>query len=421
MILRFAGAGLLIVLSAPAAAQTRSWRQTQADDYTRYELLDPASQSFRIYYYVTATAAGAPYYFNTIRKGAEETVHGVYDGATGAKLEWEVVDGRAARALGMANADSTERYIKVRLAHPVPDDGEARVLIDKTYRDPASLLVRDGQLVFDRSLGIKRNAVVLPAGYELVGVNYPSQVVQEPDGRIKVSYLNPGPAAVPYLVTAKPGKVTAGAVRLAAPVPMTAESVPAGARVSFQFTERAFQDREIVYFLEQPETHAFHLYHDYTETRPGTDRYVNVVRPGSRSSNPSARNLDTGQPLKVETLRGSDITARGLDIGEPVTPQSEAVVIWFDPLPAGQSLRLRIEETYSDPGRYVLSGDELIWDRAFGRPRNAVILPAGWYLTASAIPAVVSETDDGRVRLDFTNDRPDDLQVFIKARRRPGG
>jgi hypothetical protein len=421
MILRFAGAGLLIVLSAPAAAQTRSWRQTQADDYTRYELLDPASQSFRIYYYVTATAAGAPYYFNTIRKGAEETVHGVYDGATGAKLEWEVVDGRAARALGMANADSTERYIKVRLAHPVPDDGEARVLIDKTYRDPASLLVRDGQLVFDRSLGIKRNAVVLPAGYELVGVNYPSQVVQEPDGRIKVSYLNPGPAAVPYLVTAKPGKVTAGAARLAAPVPMTAESVPAGARVSFQFTERAFQDREIVYFLEQPETHAFHLYHDYTETRPGTDRYVNVVRPGSRSSNPSARNLDTGQPLKVETLRGSDITARGLDIGEPVTPQSEAVVIWFDPLPAGQSLRLRIEETYSDPGRYVLSGDELIWDRAFGRPRNAVILPAGWYLTASAIPAVVSETDDGRVRLDFTNDRPDDLQVFIKARRRPGG
>ena len=421
MILRFAGAGLLMVLSAPAAAQTRSWRQTQADDYTRYELLDPASQSFRIYYYVTATAAGAPYYFNTIRKGAEETVHGVYDGATGARLEWEVVDGPAARALGMTNADSSDRYIKVRLAHPVPDNGEARVLIDKTYRDPASLLVRDGRLVFDRSLGIKRNAVVLPAGYELVGVNYPSQVVQEPDGRIKVSYMNPGPAAVPYLVTAKPGKVTAGATRLAAPVPMTAESVPAGARVSFQFTERAFQDREIVYFLEQPDTHAFHLYHDYTETRPGTDRYVNVVRPGSRSSSPSARNLDTGQPLKVETLRGGDITARGVDIGEPVTPQSEAVVIWFDPLPAGQSLRLRIEETYSDPGRYLLSGDELTWDRAFGRPRNAVILPAGWYLTASAIPAVVSETDDGRVRLDFTNDRPDDIQVFIKARRRPGG
>lgn len=420
MITRLAVPGLLIALSA-ATAQTPPWRQTQADDYTRYELLDPATQSFRIYYYVTATTPGAPFYFNTIRKGAEETVHGVYDAATGARLDWEVVDGRAAQAVGMANADTTDRYIKVRLAHPVPEEGEARLLIDKTYRDPASVLLRDGRLMFDRSLGIKRNAVVLPAGYALVGVNYPSQVMQEGDGRIKVSYMNSGPAAVPYRVTARPVKMSPATPHAPSATPMTAESIPAGARVDFQFSERAFQDREIVYFLEPPETHAFHLYHDYTETRPGTDRYVNVVRAGSRSSHPSARNLDTGQPLKVETLRGEAITARGVDIGEPLTPQSEAVVIWFDPVKPGQSIRLRIEETYTDPGRYVLSGDELIWDRAFGRPRNAVVLPAGWYLTTSSIPAVVSETDEGQVRLDFTNDRPDEIQVFIKARRRSGG
>jgi len=416
---RLTSLGFVLALVSPGSAQT-PWRQTQADDYTRYELLEPATQSFRIYYYVTATTPGAPFFFNTIRKGAEETVHGVYDAASGARLDWEVVDGRAAQVLGMANADTTDRYIKVRLAHPVPEEGETRLLIDKTYRDPASVLLRDGRLVFDRSLGIKRNAVVLPAGYALVGVNYPSQVTQEADGRIKVSYMNPGPAAVPYRVTARPGKVGPPAPPPRSPVPMTAESIPAGARLGFQFSERAFQDREIVYFLEQPETHAFHLYHDYTETRPGTDRYVNVVRAGSRSSHPSARNLDTGQPLKVETLRGPEITARGVDIGEPVTPPSEAVVIWFDPVKAGQSIRLRIEETYTDPSRYVLSGDELIWDRAFGRPRNAVVLPAGWDLTASSIPAVVSETDDARVRLDFTNDRPDEIRVFIKARRRSG-
>lgn len=422
MTLRLAALGLLIAAATPALGQTRPWRQTQADDYTRYEILDPATQSFRIYYYVTATRAGAPFYFNTIRKGADEIVHGVYDAATGARLDWEVVDGRAALALGMANADTTDRYIKVRLARPVPQDGEARVLIDKTYRDPASVLFSNGRLVFDRSLGIKRNAVVLPAGYELAGVNHPSQVMQEADGRIKVSFLNPGPAAVPYRVTARPGRMGPAALPPSrSPVPLAVESIPAGARVDFHFTERAFQDREIVYFLEQPETHAFRLYHDYTETRPGVDRYVNLVRAGSRSSHPSARNLDTGQPLKVETLRGGAITARGVDLGEPVTPESEAVVVWFDAVKPGQSIRLRIEETYTDAGRYVLSGDELIWDRAFGRPRNAVILPAGWYLTTSAIPAVVSETDDDRVRLDFTNDRPDDIRVFIKARRRPGG
>ena len=63
-------------------------------------------------------------------------------------------------------------------------------------------------------------------------------------------------------------------------------------------SERAFQDREIVYFLKQPETHAFSLYHDYTETREGVDKYVNVVRAGSTVSEPSAKMLDTGEVLE---------------------------------------------------------------------------------------------------------------------------
>jgi hypothetical protein len=83
--------------------------------------------------------------------------------------------------------------------------------------------------------------------------------------------------------------------------------------------ERAHQDREIVYFLQQPETHSFDLYHDYTESRPGVDRYLNVVRGGSRASNPSALILDTGEKLTVETLRGAQITAAGVDIGGVVT------------------------------------------------------------------------------------------------------
>ena len=42
-------------LLLPCAALAQEWRQTSADPYTRYELLDPASQSFRIIYDVTAT------------------------------------------------------------------------------------------------------------------------------------------------------------------------------------------------------------------------------------------------------------------------------------------------------------------------------------------------------------------------------
>jgi hypothetical protein len=75
-------------------------------------------------------------------------------------------------------------------------------------------------------------------------------------------------------------------------------------------------------------------------------------------------------------------------------------------------------ETYTDTARYKLVGDELVWDRGFGRPANAVVLPSGWVLTNSSVPATVSTLPDGRVRLDFINPRLDEIQVLITARRR---
>jgi hypothetical protein len=205
-----------------------------------------------------------------------------------------------------------------------------------------------------------------------------------------------------------------------APAILAAQSTPPtlGANRSGRLSERARQDREIVYFLQQPETHAFDLYHDYTESRPGLDNYLNVVRGGSAVSNPSAYILDTGEKLTVETLRGAKITEAKLDIGEPVTAQSEVVVIRYPAVKQGQSVRLRISETYTDPGRYGLNGDELVWDRAFGRPANAMVLPQGWYLTNCSIPATVSTQPDGRIRLDFINQRNDNVEVLVTARRR---
>ena len=186
-----------------------------------------------------------------------------------------------------------------------------------------------------------------------------------------------------------------------------------------RLSERARQDREIVYFLQQPDTHAFALYHDYTESRPGVGAYYNVVRAGSKASNPAARLLDTGEALKVETVKGSELVAAKVDVGEPLAPDAEVVVIRFPAVQAGQSVRLRISETYADAGRYYMDGDEFVWDRALGRPRNAVVLPAGWYLTASSVPAVVTTTDDGRVRLDLDNPRTDEIAVLVKGKRRP--
>ena len=389
--------------------------QTQADDYTRYELQAPGSHAFRIIYDVSATTPGAVNYFNSIRAGAEEIVHGVYDRMTGGALKWEVVDGAKARREGHPTASLEGRYIKVVLARPVAaSGGEARVRIDKTYMDSASYIMRGDTIIFTRSLGIKRNAVVLPAGYELVGVNFPSQVFLEADGRVRVSFMNAGSAAVPYTVRgvkrARPLRASPEAALPRMPASGAPAAIPS-------MSERAFQDREIVYFLNSPESHSFRLYHDYTESRPGIDRYINVVRAGSTVSNPSATLLDTGAALKTETLRGAAIQQRGLDIGQEVRPETEVVLITFDAVKPGQSARLRIEETYTDPARYALVGEELVWDRTFGRPYNAVVLPAGWSLSHSTIPATVSLMD-GRVRLDYANDRPDEIRVYIKAQRR---
>jgi hypothetical protein len=218
--------------------------------------------------------------------------------------------------------------------------------------------------------------------------------------------------------------VSAGIPRRLAPLLLLALPLAAqqGPTEEQRLSERAHQDRAIVYFLQPPETHAFDLYHDYTESRPGVDRYLNVVRPGSTASKPSARILDTGESLSVETVQGDDLLKAGLHPGETaeeVPAGSEVVVAHFPPVPPGGSVRLRIAETYTDPKSYRLEGDELVFDRGFGRPRNAVVLPAGWYLTASSIPAMVSETPDGRIRLDFVNPRNDEIAVLIRARRRP--
>ena len=172
-----------------------------------------------------------------------------------------------------------------------------------------------------------------------------------------------------------------------------------------------------MYFLQQPETNSFRLYHDYTETREGMDRYINVVRAGSKASNPSAKLLDTGKELKVETLRGEAINSKGLDIGEPVSSETEIVVIWYDAIQKGQTARLRIEETYTDKNRYILQENEFTFDRSFGRPFNTVVLPAGWFLTTNAIPATV-DLVDGEVSLYYVNSSPGDIDVYIKGRKK---
>jgi hypothetical protein len=186
------------------------------------------------------------------------------------------------------------------------------------------------------------------------------------------------------------------------------------------FTERAYQDREILYELQAPETHAFRIIHDYTVRNAGEKYYFNVVRAGSHVTDPESIDLDSGEPLKWETIDGKTARDRKLAVGE-VKDDTEIVVTYLArPLSAGTTNRIRLKETYADGKSLFLDGDELVWDRSFGRLRNTVVLPVGWYLTALSAPSTIQTLPDGRVSIYTVNPRNDDVRVYLRARRRAG-
>jgi hypothetical protein len=182
---------------------------------------------------------------------------------------------------------------------------------------------------------------------------------------------------------------------------------------------RAEQDREISYWLLDPATHQFRISHDFTITRPGQKYVHSFVRKGSVVT-PDAKifNLDTGHQLKTTTVSGKEVNALGY---YPTPTDPESVVVQGELEKAvgeGESTRVRVQESYTDPVGYTVTNGELVWTRTLGRPVNRVSLPAGWMLTSVNTPAVISLDEEGRVTMRFTNIRNDELSVTIKAKRR---
>ena len=185
------------------------------------------------------------------------------------------------------------------------------------------------------------------------------------------------------------------------------------------FSERAYQDREILYELQTPESHAFRITHDYTVRKSGEKFYFNVVRAGSHVTAPESIDLDTGEKLKWEIINGKQAVERQLPITDAIKDDSEIVVTHLArALEPGKTNRIRLMETYVDPKSFYLDREELVWDRSFGRLRNTVVLPAGWYLTTLLSPATIQALPDGRVSIYVVNPRNDDVRVYFRARRR---
>jgi hypothetical protein len=175
-----------------------------ADEFTVYDLQAPATHSFDIIYDVSATREGAAYFFNPIRPGSTATKERVVDRASGKPLEFDTFDGKTAKASGAGGRSADDAlFLRVKLARPVAKGAEARIRIYKTYTDAPSYYEKDGGFVFDRPLGIKRNLIILPKGYELTGSASPGIVSTEADGRIHISFLNDRDDQLPVRITGR--------------------------------------------------------------------------------------------------------------------------------------------------------------------------------------------------------------------------
>jgi hypothetical protein len=180
---------------------------------------------------------------------------------------------------------------------------------------------------------------------------------------------------------------------------------------------RAEQDRVIHYWLLDPDSHQFRISHDFTVSKPGQKYVHSFVRKGSIVSKSVMIDLNTGRELKTYNVDGKSVNALGY-YETPTDPDSVVVQGDLDhALGAGESVRVRVIETYTDPVGYRMQNGELVWDRTLGRPFNDATLPQGWMLTSVSVPAVVSLDQEGRVMCRFTNTRNDDIHVVLKARQ----
>jgi hypothetical protein len=370
------------IVAGAAAITARQGGFNAHDDYTEYHLLDPASHQFHIVYYLNQRQAGATTLLNQTRSGSAGSDISVSDPQSGTPLKFEYKTGAELNAAGESGRlTAEEHYIRAFLPRPVPEGGEGRVRIEKTYLDEKSYYAQGEEIVFARSLGIARNAIVLPKGFVAASSNVAAQVSALPDGRVKMVFENINGYASDVQIRGR----RSGAAVVS----------------SLKVVERAFDFMKTLYDLGDPATHEVTVRHEYVETRIGP-----------RSA---------PEFLAHHTLSGLAVT--DMDTGRLLTPV-EAGGVWTIPLAAPivndrQSAHLRIAGKERDANYRIETGPagQLAWQITVHEPRVTIVLPAGWELTAASAPLTLATGRDGRVTLQVYNSRLEPMVVALRAVR----
>ena len=361
---------------SPAAAQGNPFYSH--DNHTEYDLLEPGTHQFAIVYFLTERRVGATVVLNQTRSGSAGSDVAVFDPVTGEPLKFEYLTGAELTADGTTGRfDPQEHYIRAHLTRPVREGSEGRVRILKTYMDEKSYFAQGDDIVFTRSLGIARNAIVLPKDYNLVSSNVAAQVLALPDGRLEISFEHDN--------------------GYAADVAIRARKRGAAVRSTLAVVDRNFDFSKTMYDLEGPESHRVTVTHEYLETQPGTRSKVWFLD-RTPLTGVAVTDVDTGEAVKLTQEKGATFAALAVPIAKP-----------------SQSARIRVTGTLTDAG-YTVADGQLAWEQTLRTPRSTIVLPAGWQVTTVSVPATVSTQADGRVVIQVFDGRPDEgVQVAIRA------
>jgi hypothetical protein len=132
-----------------------------------------------------------------------------------------------------------------------------------------------------------------------------------------------------------------------------------------------------------------------------------------RPSHPSVTRVAGGEAIKTEIFRGPALAHAGIDFRDPVREGTEVVAIRVPALHVDDLVELRIPRAYVE--RASTEADHPAWSAT--QPANSVMLPHGWLLIESSVATIVSQTGDGRTRIEF--DAPDDAarEVVLTVQR----
>jgi hypothetical protein len=371
---------LLVSIGLAPAAHAQGQPFYSHDNHTEYDLLDPATHQFAIVYFLTERRVGATVVLNQTRSGSAGSDIAVFDPVTGEPLKFEYMTGAELTADGTPGRfDPQEHYIRAHLTRPVREGSEGRVKILKTYMDEKSYFSEGDDIVFARSLGIARNAIVLPKDYNLVSSNVAAQILALPDGRLEVSFEHPNGYAADVTIRAR---------KKGAPI-----------RSSLAVVDRNFDFSKTLYDLDTPESHRVNVTHEYVETQAGTRSRIAFLD-RTTLSGLAVTDVDTGATLKTAQEKGATFVTLASAIAKP-----------------SQSARVRVAGTMNDSA-YTVADGQLAWDQILRTPRSTVLLPAGWEVTSVSVPATVTTQADGRVAIQVFDGRPDDgVRLEVRATR----